>query len=87
MESYSILWKKSASKELRKLKYNLIESILKKVEDLSINPYPPGSKKLIGSEKTYRIRVRDCRIIYEVESVRLIIQIIRIRHRRDVYKR
>ena len=87
MEFYSILWKKSASKELRELKFNLIESILKKVEDLKKNPYPPGSKKLTGSEKTYRIRVRDYRIIYEVESDKLIIQIIRVRHRRDVYKR
>lgn len=86
MGSFKIVWKKSASKELRKLNPKYIVSILKHVEDLSINPHPPGSKKLTGSDKTYRIRVGYYRIIYEVESNKLIIQIIRIRHRKDVYK-
>lgn len=87
MELFSIHWKKSASKELRKLKPNLIKTILSKVENLSRNPYPQDSKKLVGSEKTFRIRVGYYRIIYEVESNRLIIQIVRIRHRKDAYKR
>jgi len=87
MESYKIKWKKSAYKELRNIHKEYIPKIIDSVEKLSLNPFPSGVKKLSGSEKTYRIRVGDYRIIYEIEEQRLIIQIIRVRHRKDVYKR
>ena len=87
MESYKIKWKKSAYKELRNIHKEYIPNIIDSVEKLSLNPFPAGVKKLSSSEKTYRIRVGDYRIIYEIEQQRLIIQIIKVRHRKDVYKR
>lgn len=87
MESYKIKWKKSAYKELRNIPDKHIPKIIDSVEKLSVNPFPSGVKKLSGSEKTFRIRVGDYRIIYEIEQQKLIIQIIRVRHRKDVYKR
>ena len=87
MASYKIIWKKSAYKELRNIHKEYIPKIIDAVEKLAQNPFPPRVKKLSGSEKTYRIKIADYRIIYELEQKRLIIQIIRVRHRKDVYKR
>jgi mRNA interferase RelE/StbE len=87
MESYKIKWKRSAVKELRKLPKDVIVRILKAVEQLSDNPYPAEVRKLVGSDYSYRLREGSHRIIYTVLSSSLIIQIIRVGHRKDVYKR
>jgi mRNA interferase RelE/StbE len=87
MGLYKIEWKHSAVKELRKLPKDVIVRILKAVEQLSDNPYPSGVRKLVGSEHSYRLREGSHRIIYTVLSSSLIIQIIRVGHRKDVYKR
>ena len=56
------------------------------VEELSENPLPVGSQKLQGSEHTYRIRIGDYRVVYEVLAASKKIEIQRIRHRKDVYR-
>lgn len=86
MVSYRIEWKKSASKELKKVDQKMMASILLAVENLKTNPFPPGVKKLIGSDVTYRIRVGVYRIVYDVYTSNLFIEIIRVRHRKDAYK-
>ncbi|KAB2841108.1 MAG: type II toxin-antitoxin system RelE/ParE family toxin [Melioribacteraceae bacterium] len=87
MASYKILWKKSALKELKKINGNLILKIVTTVENLSKNPFPNGVKKLETSEFTYRIRVGDYRIIYSLLEKELVIEIIRIGHRKEIYRR
>jgi mRNA interferase RelE/StbE len=87
MESYKIKWKKSAYKELRNIRREYIPKIIHSVEKLRLNPFPSGVKKLSCSEKTYRLRVGDYRIIYEIERNSLIILIIRVKHRKDIYKK
>lgn len=87
MESYKVEWKRSAVKELRKLPKDVIIRILKAVEQLPENPYPVGVRKLVGSEHSYRLREGSHRIIYTVLSSSLIIEIIRVGHRKDVYNR
>jgi mRNA interferase RelE/StbE len=87
MESYKIEWKRSAVKELRKLPKDVIIRILKAVEQLPDNPYPIGVRKLVGSEHSYRLREGSYRIIYTVLSSSLIIEIVRVGHRKDVYNR
>jgi mRNA interferase RelE/StbE len=57
MASYKIEWKQSAKKELKKLDKQIILRILRAVENLADNPYSSSSKKLIGSDSIYRIRV------------------------------
>jgi len=57
------------------------------VEELAVNPYPQGCAKISGSERAYRVRVGDYRVIYEVVDDRLIIEVITVGHRRDVYKK
>ena len=87
MASYKIEWKHSAVKELRKLPKDAVVRILKAVEQLPANPYPPEVRKLIGSEHSYRLREGSYRIIYTVSSAALIIEIVRVGHLKDVYNR
>ena len=86
MASYKIEWKQSAKKELKKLDKQIIPRILQAVKNLADNPYSSGSKKLIGSDSIYRIRVGDYRIVYNIKSSVLTIEIIKVGHRREIYR-
>lgn len=86
MVSYRIEIKSSAAKELLKLPRKMIPRVVTVINELAENPRPQGVKKLAGFERTYRIRVGDYRILYDIFEKKLIIEIIRIRHRKDVYK-
>ncbi len=86
MGSYKIEWKQSAIKELRKFDKSAISKIIEAVENLSTNPYPAGSRKLRAAEYTYRLRIGQYRIIYSIHSAMLIVEIIRIGHRKNIYK-
>jgi len=85
MVCYKILFKKSAQKDLKKIPKGYISKILEKIEILSKDPYPTGCKKLANSD-SYRIRIADYRVIYSVYDVVEIVQIERIRHRKEVYR-
>lgn len=80
-----ILFVKSAEKELLKLDKNLIKRILEKISLLENDPFGQNSQKL-GGGKGYRIRIGDYRVVYTVDKTAKIVTIIRIRHRRDVYR-
>ena len=86
MASYKIEWKSSAAKELQRLPKKTIVNILDRVNQLAYNPSPAGVRKLIGTEGIYRIRSGDYRIIYQVLESKLIIEIVRVGHRKDVYR-
>ncbi|MBK6794650.1 MAG: type II toxin-antitoxin system RelE/ParE family toxin [Anaerolineales bacterium] len=86
MASYKIEWKNSAYKELQKLPRPMIAKVVAAVSDLANDPFPHGVKKLVGSELSYRIRIGDYRVVYEVFENKLIIEIVRVRHRKDVYR-
>ena len=64
----------------------VIPRILQAVENLAKNPYSSDSKKLVGSDSIYRICVGDYRIIYNIESSILTIEIIKVGHRREIYR-
>ena len=86
MDSYKIDWKASAAKELKRLDRSVVPRITEAVAHLAEDPFPSGYRKLKGSEYTYRIRVGDYRVVYEVAEGRFALQIIRVRHRKDVYR-
>ena len=86
MGTYRIEWKPSALRELKRLDRQVVPRIVAAVESLSSDPFPQGAKKLYGGEWTFRVRVGDYRVIYEVVSNRLLIEIVRVRHRKDVYR-
>jgi mRNA interferase RelE/StbE len=87
MASFEIRWKKSARKELKKLPKEAISRILSAVEDLSGNPLPTGCRKIVGSGHTYRIRSGVYRVIYSVKSEILCIEVIKVGHRKEIYKK
>lgn len=85
MESYSLRFKKSVVKDLRKIPNKDVERILKCIESLCENPRAEGCIKLSG-EELYRIRQGTYRIIYEIQDSELIIMVVKVAHRSDVYK-
>ncbi|GEO07648.1 type II toxin-antitoxin system RelE family toxin [Segetibacter aerophilus] len=82
---YSIEVKKSALKELAQITLPYSRKIVEAIDNLATNPRPEGVKKLKG-EEAFRIRVADYRIIYTIEDVIKIVEVQRIRHRKDAYK-
>jgi len=85
MASNKIKWKKSAIKEFRKLDKPAIPIIINAVENLSLNPNPIGSRKLRGTDFTYRIRIGQYRIVYSIHAEVLVVEIIRDVHRKHIY--
>ena len=86
MESYKIYFRKSAAKELEKLPKAALRKIIKIVERLSDEPRPAGCEKLSGHE-LYRVRHGDYRIVYSIQDNELTIWVIKVGHRKDIYKR
>ena len=86
MVSYKIEWKNSAKKELKSIDRRMIPDIVSAVERLADNPTPGDSKKLRGSERTYRIRVQEYRVIYSINRDCVLIEVLRIGHRKEVYR-
>ena len=86
MEPFKIQWRNSTKKDLRSLPRQEVARVVSAVGELATNPLPHGSQKLSGSERTYRIRVGDYRIIYEVFAESQIVEVQRVRHRKDVYR-
>lgn len=84
--SYRIEFYKGASKQFRKLPLNIQKRIQAKIDELAIEPRPNGVKKLQGDDNLYRIRVGDYRIVYEIKDDVLLIIVIKIKHRSEVYK-
>ena len=84
--AYTIEWKRSALKELRQLPHAVVRRVLTAVEALAENPYPAGIRKMAGAEFTYRLRVGNYRVIYTINDSILVVEIVRVRHRRDVYR-
>lgn len=79
-------WKKSTKKDLRKLPPNMADRIIEAVEGLAENPFLHGMEKLIGSEHAYRIRIGDYRVVDRVVTGGRLVEIQRVRHRKDVYR-
>jgi len=82
---YKITWKKSALKELKTLEKKVIRNIIQQIESLKVDPRPKGCKKIKGFYLLYRIRKGNYRIIYSIKDDQLIIEIIRIGHRKNIY--
>ena len=86
MASFSIRWRASTRKDLRGLPQQEVARIVAAVSQLGDVPLPHGSQKLSGSERTYRIRVGDYRVVYEVVNLPPSVEIQRVAHRKDVYR-
>ena len=86
MPRYAVYFKPSADRQLRKLPRDVQRRIVAAVDALADNPRPPGVVKITGDDNLRRIRVGDYRIVYEIHDDRLIVLVIRVAHRKDVYR-
>lgn len=83
---YSVEWDTKAIKELQALEPKDRQRILERVAKLGSAPRPPGCKKLHDKQATYRIRVADYRVIYQIRDAQLLVLVVRVGNRRDVYR-
>jgi len=84
--SYTVRLDARTSKTLDRLPGDMHGRILRKLDALEENPRPMGVEKLAGPEDLYRVRVGDWRIVYAISDRELVIIVIRIGHRREVYR-
>ena len=84
---FRLLIDKSAKKDLDSLQNEQIKNILPEILNLENEPRPIGSKKLKGVENCWRIRIQNFRVVYEIDNENKIINILIVKHRKDVYKR
>lgn len=86
MGSYRVRFSRSAEKDLRRIEKSRIPSVVDSIEALGENPRPEGCRKLVGSECSYRIRIGDYRVVYVIDDGVQIVEVGRVRHRKDVYR-
>jgi mRNA interferase RelE/StbE len=86
MEKYSVTFKNAVAKDFRAIPKSDVKKILAKIDLLAENPRRDGAIKLSGLD-LYRIRQGLYRIIYEIRENELVVQVIKVGHRSDVYKR
>jgi len=85
MVEYKLLFKESVYKDLKVLSRSDLKRILSKIEELAQNPRPAGSQKLSGLE-LFRVRQGKYRIVYSVQDRELVVHVIKVGHRKDVYR-
>ena len=85
MAEYKIYFKESVEKDIRSIPKKDLKKILLRIEALAKDPRPPGHEKLTGQEK-YRIRQGAYRIIYSIQDNELTIWVVKVAHRKDVYR-
>ena len=86
MSVFSVRYTRSAEKDLERLPARVVERIQTAIGELADHPRPRGVKKLQGYENTYRIRVGEYRVLYEIHESVVTVLIIQISHRKDAYR-
>ena len=86
MASYKVFIKPSAVKEIESLPKKDRSRVIQKIKGLATDPRPPGCEKLTGKDK-YRIRQGNYRIAYSITDTQLIIIVVKVGHRRDIYQK
>jgi mRNA interferase RelE/StbE len=83
---YTVEFLRSAARELASLPKSRQKQVARHIEGLRENAFPSGVKKLEGEDRLYRLRAGDYRLIYEIDDDRKVVTMIKIGHRRDVYR-
>jgi len=84
--TYRVEFTSAAAKEIRKLDQGVRNRILAGITALESDLRPTGCKKLVGEDDAWRIRIGDYRVLYEVFDDVLVVTVVRVPHRREVYK-
>jgi len=83
---YTVRLNAQVGKVLNRLPPDMRRRLVRRLEALEDNPRPRGVEKLAGVEELYRVRVGTCRIVYAIRDRELVVVIVRVGHRRDVYR-
>lgn len=83
---WRIEFTRTAEQQFRDLPRKEQRRLAARIDALADNPRPPGVKKLAGEESLYRLRSGDYRVLYTVKDTLLIVLVVKIGHRRDVYR-
>ena len=86
MPEYAVTFARSARRELEALEPRYVARVLARIEALARQARPAGAKQLQGAERLWRMRVGDYRVVYDIDDRRRVVDIVRVRHRRDVYR-
>ena len=86
MARYEVEITRTAERQLKRLELPDHVRVVRSILDLAIDPYPRGSRKLSGYDDVFRIRVGRFRVIYSVSGTKLIVIILKIGHRKDIYR-
>jgi mRNA interferase RelE/StbE len=81
-----IEFSRQADRQFRNLPSQIQQRLKSKIDSLATTPRPHGSEKLSGTDQFYRIRVGDYRIVYAVEEDRLLILVVKVGYRREIYR-
>ncbi len=84
--TYQIEFSRQAARQFRNLPSQIQQRLKSRIDSLAAMPRPHGSEKLSGADQLYRIRVGDYRIVYAVEDNRLFVLVVKVGHRREVYR-
>ena len=84
--AYTVIVERSALRDLKRLPPQVLSRVDKHLLALAQDPRPPGVEKLSGSTLSYRLRVGDYRILYEIHDEILHVLVIKVAHRREVYR-
>jgi mRNA interferase RelE/StbE len=85
MASYELAFKKSVARDLRVFSKQDVKRIMQRIRSLADDPRPAGCEKL-SSQERYRVRQGVYRIIYEIDDKRLIVLVVKVGHRRSIYR-
>ena len=86
MARYKLEFATSIRKDLKKIDKKEVRKILTSIEKLAEEPRPTGSKKLTN-EELFRVRIGNYRVIYEIHDNRLVVLVVKIGHRKDIYRK
>ena len=84
--AYQVILKPSAAKSVRKLDRDTQRRVLRVLEVLAQEPRPAGVLKMAGDDNLWRVRLGDYRVVYEIHDRQLIVVVVRVVHRKDVYR-
>ena len=83
---YEVFLERAAERDLKRLSAGDFQRIIPHLKALAQTPRPSGCRKIAGSKNDWRIRVGDYRVLYEIDEKARAVRVMRVRHRREVYR-
>ena len=83
---YEVYLEHVAERDIKKLPDGIVQRVVQRLRSLSKEPRPRGCRKIVRSERDWRIRIGDYRVIYEIDDKDKAVRIMRVLHRKNAYR-